>query len=1313
MTQNNDNAIQNDFGQRILVKEVKSFSQIRQLDDKLAVTAIYKLKEKENERIFASHPVQACHWLAEKFNLDELQNSFYICPYGVSIVKDWDIKYEHCSSKVTVTLDMEVKLNLEQSDSGKSLVNWLAGHGWRVDQSSLENYLENKITSGFLENTLGLYNRPWDELNGCLKLNVDAIQEIVGSWLQVKECVVRKVAVKTSQTWLDRNKTLKENAKIQQKHQDEIKKLHMEAEKLTASIEVENLKQEYEKLKAKQLTDLEQTRLDEKYKMISDMYNYQKDEKKNGSESTSSNDWPVGHKINGKYIVIALPREGSIGKVYKCWDEIGKVNVAVKRLSHGSFQSEAKMKGVWENYQLISGFDHQNIAHYKALEIDETTGDNYLVMEYVEGAELCDWMSHLREERNMARRLKEALPVLRKIADALYDVHKKHVIHRDVKPDNVKIKSDGTVKVLDFGLAAAIDPATHTAYIPDKVIASAGSDGYKSPEQWKALCDQGPSVDQYSLAVIAYQMLSGQLPFKGGNKEEEKELRQEVLGKNPKKVKGLPRYANKALRKALSKEAADRYPSCVEFVNALGAGKAEANNEVWRTWAVVAAVLMLIAVLGGVYAWKGQSFKTTFWGDKTNLSPTYSGEVEEEKEARKEALEKQLEAEKKKTKELEAKVAAGEEAKKALEAEKGKEAELAAKVAAREEATKALEKQLADEKKKTVELAAKVAAGEEAKKALEAKASTAAERKIENGDFTLMLPGNVPLELVHIHAGSFTMGSPIDEPGRFDDETQHLVTLTKDFWLGKYEVTQGQWKAVMGTTLLDQVNLHQANIARPHEVNKYIGNIGDDYPMYCVNWNEALEFCRTLTERERSAGRLPTGYEYTLPTEAQWEYTCRAGTTTALFNGIIVFLGENNAPALDGVAWYSGNSSVGYEGAGWDTKDWPNKQYPSGMAGPRKVGGKKPNRWGLYDMIGNIYEWCLDWYGDYPTGSVTDPTGPSSGSLRVIRGGSWYDYARNCRSAGRPSDDPRGRYINYGFRVALSQAESIPTTQPAEKPSSASVKPTYQINSQVSSERSQSKVVLLPGIVPLELVHIHAGSFMMGSPMDEPDRDVGEFQHRVTLTKDYWLGKYEVTQGQWKAVMGSNLWKAITGSNPSEFKKGDRYPVEQVSWEDAMDFCRKLTKQERSAGRLPMGYEYTLPTEAQWEYACRAGTTTPFSFGSTLNGDKAHCNGNYPYGMGKEKYLASTTSVGSYAPNAWGLYDMHGDVWEWCRDSYGDYPTGSVTDPVGPSSGSRRVLRGGSWFNFAGGCRSAKRINCAPMCRGSDIGFRVALAPVQ
>jgi len=222
----------------------------------------------------------------------------------------------------------------------------------------------------------------------------------------------------------------------------------------------------------------------------------------------------------------------------------------------------------------------------------------------------------------------------------------------------------------------------------------------------------------------------------------------------------------------------------------------------------------------------------------------------------------------------------------------------------------------------------------------------------------------------------------------------------------------------------------------------------------------------------------------------------------------------------------------------------------------------------------------------------------------------------------------------------------------------------------------------------LEMLWVKHGAFMMGSPKSEAKRDEDEIQHQVTLTKGFYLGKYEVTQAQWERVMGNN---------PSKFKGADS-PVEQVSWNDAVEFCKKLTEMEKKAGRVPQGMSYQLPTEAQWEYACRAGTSTMYSWGDLISSKNASYNRDFDDG---------TTPVGKYPANPWGFHDMHGNVWEWCSDGYGDYPSGSVTNPIGPASGSTRVVRGGSWYYDGTFMRSAKRNFYTPHYLINSIGFRV------
>ena len=239
--------------------------------------------------------------------------------------------------------------------------------------------------------------------------------------------------------------------------------------------------------------------------------------------------------------------------------------------------------------------------------------------------------------------------------------------------------------------------------------------------------------------------------------------------------------------------------------------------------------------------------------------------------------------------------------------------------------------------------------------------------------------------------------------------------------------------------------------------------------------------------------------------------------------------------------------------------------------------------------------------------------------------------------------------------------------------------------------------ITIPGL-NFEMMPIPAGTFVMGSPDDEKDRDVTGNegpQTTVTITKPFWLGKTEVTQSQWKVVMGNN---------PSSFK-GDDLPVEMVSWNDATAFCKKLNEMKRDT--LPAGYHYTLPTEAQWEYACRAGTTTRFSYGNDTGYSQL---GSYAWY--RDNSSSNTHPVGEKLPNGWGLHDMHGNVYEWCLDWYGDYQGGSITDPQGPQSGTDRVIRGGSWLFNARSCRSANRNRYRPDSKDYYLGFRVALSSV-
>jgi formylglycine-generating enzyme len=234
----------------------------------------------------------------------------------------------------------------------------------------------------------------------------------------------------------------------------------------------------------------------------------------------------------------------------------------------------------------------------------------------------------------------------------------------------------------------------------------------------------------------------------------------------------------------------------------------------------------------------------------------------------------------------------------------------------------------------------------------------------------------------------------------------------------------------------------------------------------------------------------------------------------------------------------------------------------------------------------------------------------------------------------------------------------------------------------------------LNSTVNLEMIWVEPGTFTMGSPTTEAGRRTDETEHNVTLTKGFYLGKYEVTQAQYEAVMTGNA--NSLNPAPSNWPNNPNRPVEKVSWDDAQIFLTRLNAAEQAAGRLPAGWSYVLPAEAEWEYASRAGTTSSYSWGNTITSANANFN---------QSGISQTRDVGQYSANPWGFFDMHGNVWEWTTDRYGGYPVGPVTDPTGAASGSNRSVRGGSW---AHGVRSARRHDEPPSRRGTSLGFRVA-----
>jgi formylglycine-generating enzyme required for sulfatase activity len=446
---------------------------------------------------------------------------------------------------------------------------------------------------------------------------------------------------------------------------------------------------------------------------------------------------------------------------------------------------------------------------------------------------------------------------------------------------------------------------------------------------------------------------------------------------------------------------------------------------------------------------------------------------------------------------------------------------------------------------------------------------------------------------VWVPPGSFRMGCSPGDGGcaGYDEDPAHAVTITKGFWLGKTPVTQAAYQRVTGQ--------------KPSNFD------GANLPVETIAWKEADAYCRAI------GGRLPT--------EAEWEFAARAGTTPERYGN------------LDDIAWYRANSEKT----------------------THEVGQKQPNAFGLYDMIGNVWQWTADWYGIYHPEDPIDPQGPATGKHRSLRGGAFDSDDRDLRVSMRTVlGAPEFPDETIGFRCVAESPAPPPETVVPPPPASA------------------------PGPVRLETnprdgqtyVQISTGSFQMGcSPGDRMCYDDEKPTHTVTITHSFWLGETPVTQA---------AYQRMTGKNPSKFQ-GPSLPVDRVTWIEADAYCRAIR------GRLP--------TEAEWEFAARAGTTAE-RYGTT--DDIAWYRDNSD---------TKTQNVRQKQPNAAGLYDMLGDVKQWTADWYGGvdgYPASALSDPPGPTTGFDKVLRGAHWWSYESGVRASARSRYHPDLSDEYTGFR-------
>jgi formylglycine-generating enzyme required for sulfatase activity len=575
-------------------------------------------------------------------------------------------------------------------------------------------------------------------------------------------------------------------------------------------------------------------------------------------------------------------------------------------------------------------------------------------------------------------------------------------------------------------------------------------------------------------------------------------------------------------------------------------------------------------------------------------------------------------------------------------------------------------------------------------------------------DFALHLLERVPLrhtpfndtyadgtpgpEMVWLPDATFTMGSP-EGVGEDREHPAHRVSL-RHYAVGKYPVTVGEFRRFVEATGYRTEAEAEADaddgayvLSKITDANWRNPDLeqGDRHPVVCISWNDARAYCDWLSRE--------TGQRYGLPSEAQWEHACRAGTDTRWCCG-------DDKARLEGYAWYDALAG----------------------RGTHRVGEKAPNAFGLHDLHGNVWEWCADWYADdtYAKRAATtgtdasdagnetsaaaataseNPSGPIETPFRVKRGGAWYDTAADCRSAFRHFWPLSYRDYGLGFRLSRTgPLSSYPFTLGRD-----------EVPAYLPGLRDRLK----DGGQGPPMVWLRGGDFTMGQ--DDSPRDVEKPAHRVRVSA-FSIGQCPLTFDEYDAFCD-----ATGRRKPDDEGWGrGRRPVVNINWDDARAYCEWLNAQQHDKHGT-----YRLLTEAEWEYACRAGTETRWSFGD----DKAQLRDHAWYISNSN---SRTHPVGEKRPNAWQLHDMHGNVWEWCADWYaGDTYANRVAatgasasgtgeersataasaseNPSGPiaGSGSSRVIRGGAWDYTAGHCRSAYRDYRRPSLRDHDLDFRL------
>lgn len=972
--------------------------------------------------------------------------------------------------------------------------------------------------------------------------------------------------------------------------------------------------------------------------------------------------------VLGNYVLVDKIGQGGMGAVYKAEHRRMKRVVAVKMLPAAMLNDSAAAARFQREVEAAGKLRHPNIV--AADDADEANGVHFLVMECVEGTDLS-----VLVKKTGPLPVAQAVHYILQAARGLEFAHKKGIVHRDIKPGNLLVDREGTVKILDMGLAR-IQGDTATQAELTGTGAVMGTVDYMAPEQALSTKHAAAPADIYSLGCSLFYLLTGNATYAGET------LTAKLLAHQNMPIPALrsfradvPEPLEAIFRKMVAKQIDDRYQTMTEVIADLE--KCVGQQAVSLQPALESSDANLTSFLNDISQAKIVSItsrpapsipasrkKRFLMGAGGVAGLLFLGLIVFSLSSKRNLVTTDVNSAGSSTD-----LASQESAAKKKPSKPVRPANAPPPAIAPFGAVQAHEHQAAWARYLGTKVKTRNSVG-------------ISMTLIPPGEF---LMGTSPAELELVRK----MGQGLEKLVA-PEQPQHRVVITRPFRMSETEVTVGAFRKFAAAK---NYKTDAEMRAKNAEARTYLNpgcSMADDMPVTHISWDDADKFCRWLSEQEKTV--------YRLPTEAEWEYACRAGTRTLYSFG-------DDGKKISDYGWFKDNVT------------------PNGTLG--RVGEKLSNPFGLHDVHGNVWEWCQDFYDPkaYEKSSVNDPTGPASGIERVLRGG--YEGYRqwNWRSAIRMASPPTSAPARHwsGFRLVRMLDDGSPDSDTARAAQSAADLPAVAIAPfDAPQARAHQEAWAKSLGIKVETIHraggelrlIPPGEFEMGSTTTEIEKveqaardsqgDALQFveyykteapRHFVRITRPFYLGATEVTVAEYDRFL-------VAGGKPARGGNAN-LPVGDVSWDDAVAFCRWLGRNDR--------HTYRLPTEAEWEYACRAGTTTPFSFGEGLSSDYANFDGNFPYGTTEAgPFLNQPTFVGKYPANPFGLFDMHGNQWEWCQDYFGRdyYQISEKEDPQGAAAQGQHVLRGGDWqASHALTCRSAQRYEySAPF---ASVGFRV------